>query len=616
LRVRVVHVRGETPTEPAWYDYGGIEVTSVRGDSDPGTFEDVDCVVVEDDDGVDAMDAVWRLRATAPEAPIVVYPPAGTGSYPLVFGGGHDGVRVEVPPESSPDTAAFGAFLIGLVTDDVDGQEVAKTDALHDAAMELVYCETEAEAFEYAVEAATNLLELEMASIYTVDGSKLVPAATGGDEVIPPSEVAVFDVDEGAVGHVYRTGESLVVEDTDAHEIAEPTAGSIRSGVCISLGEIGTLVAIDDEVGAFDERDRTLLEILGAHVRTAVDRLRTRSAIERERDRFVALFEHVPDPLVVAEPTPNGPRIRHANPAFEDTFGVESDEVEGDIAATHIGLPDDAERIDVPENGYVAEEISREGVDGVREFLFRGFPVEVGGDTRHVAIFTDVTEKRRQRRELERKTERLEEFASIVSHDLRNPLGVAKGWVEQGKDDPEHAERAIREVETSLDRMDSLVEDLLSLSREGWEVDRMAPVEARPLVQRAWDGLDTGGATLSIEWSGTVLADRDMAVELFENLFRNAVEHGSGDDPDSEVAVTVAPLVGEDGVFVADDGPGLSPELRESAFEMGVTSDDDGTGLGLAIVDRIAEAHGWEVTATESESGGARFEVRFSPEER
>jgi signal transduction histidine kinase len=65
----------------------------------------------------------------------------------------------------------------------------------------------------------------------------------------------------------------------------------------------------------------------------------------------------------------------------------------------------------------------------------------------------------------------------------------------------------------------------------------------------------------------------------------------------------------DDGFYVADDGPGVPEADRESVFESGYSTDREGTGLGLTIVQEIAEAHGWEVSVTDSESGGARFEI-------
>ncbi|PSQ16582.1 hypothetical protein BRD00_10515 [Halobacteriales archaeon QS_8_69_26] len=97
-------------------------------------------------------------------------------------------------------------------------------------------------------------------------------------------------------------------------------------------------------------------------------------------------------------------------------------------------------------------------------------------------------------------------------------------------------------------------------------------------------------------------ADPGRLEHVFENLFRNAVEHG-GDD----VTVTVGALDG--GFYVADDGPGIPEDRREEVFDVGTSTAADGTGFGPTIVRHIVETHGWRVRVAESEDGGARFEV-------
>ena len=82
----------------------------------------------------------------------------------------------------------------------------------------------------------------------------------------------------------------------------------------------------------------------------------------------------------------------------------------------------------------------------------------------------------------------------------------------------------------------------------------------------------------------------------------DAVEHGG-----RNVTVTVGDLA--DGFHVSDDGPGIPDEERDRVFESGYTTAREGTGFGLSIVAEIVEAHGWEVRATDSADGGARFEV-------
>ena len=121
------------------------------------------------------------------------------------------------------------------------------------------------------------------------------------------------------------------------------------------------------------------------------------------------------------------------------------------------------------------------------------------------------------------------------------------------------------------------------------------------MCRTSWQQGSTGDATLVTETDRRVLADDSRLQELFENLFRNAVAHGS------DVTVTVGDLDG--GFSVADDGPGIPPEDRERVFDHGYSTRGRGTGFGLSIVQEIADAHGWEVAVTESDDGGARFEV-------
>ena len=255
-------------------------------------------------------------------------------------------------------------------------------------------------------------------------------------------------------------------------------------------------------------------------------------------------------------------------------------------------------------------------------------------------------ERVRRRRRLERQRERLDEFASVVSHDLRNPLSVAVGNVELADrlDGEASAERLDRALD-ALDRMDDLIGDLLTLAREGETVDDTDPSDLRPVAERAWETV--GGPTdaaLVVEGPlGAVSCDADRLRQALENLFRNALEHGApnveppGDGPteagsspedrvapgtfssrggagtDGATAPEDAPVrvrIGrtDDGFYVSDDGPGIEPDQRDAVFEPSHTTAPDGTGFGLAIVERIAEAHGWTVSVTESRDGGARFE--------
>ena len=221
-------------------------------------------------------------------------------------------------------------------------------------------------------------------------------------------------------------------------------------------------------------------------------------------------------------------------------------------------------------------------------------------------------ERHEYEQELERQIDRLEEFTGIVSHDLRNPLNVAQGRTDLARDDCDSEHLAT--VDTALDRMEAIIEDSLTLARQGQTVDTKEPIEIGTLLERCWEVVETNTSELRIVDEFTVHGDPNRLAQVFENLFRNAIEHSTAPVTirvGLQAVMYTSTRADTDGTFtfyVEDDGPGIPEERRESVFEPGETTRTDGTGFGLAIVRRIAEAHGWTVRLKESVDGGVRFE--------
>ncbi|WP_396612862.1 response regulator [Haloferax sp. S1W] len=224
-----------------------------------------------------------------------------------------------------------------------------------------------------------------------------------------------------------------------------------------------------------------------------------------------------------------------------------------------------------------------------------------------IGVSQDITERKSQRQALSRQNERLAEFASIVSHDLRNPLSVACGNLEllRKNIDDDRLETA----SDALDRIDDIVEDVLSMARDGPNVLDRTRVGLEDAVEEAWQTVHSEGVTLERpEPLGAVYCDRARLVRLLENLLRNAVEHGTSDDQTLST-ITVRRLEDDIGFAVIDDGPGIPEAKRDTVFERGYTTNEAGTGYGLAIVADIAIAHGWVVRIRNGDAGGARIEV-------
>ena len=216
-----------------------------------------------------------------------------------------------------------------------------------------------------------------------------------------------------------------------------------------------------------------------------------------------------------------------------------------------------------------------------------------------VGVLRDITEYKEYKQGLEAQNERLEEFSRIVSHDLRNPLSVAEGHLGlvQVAEGSEHLATAIDAIE----RSQALIDDLLTLAENGDQVGEMETVDLTKAAKNSWQTVETPQATLRTCELPSIKADRSRLRQLFENLYQNSIEHGGE-------TVTVSVSATENGFYVADTGIGIPESKRTEIFEAGHSTSVDGTGFGLRIVEQVAEAHGWVITISESEQGGARFE--------
>jgi PAS domain S-box-containing protein len=325
----------------------------------------------------------------------------------------------------------------------------------------------------------------------------------------------------------------------------------------------------------------------------------------RQQRRFQALVEESRDIISVIDAAGV---FRYQSPAVERVLEYDAAETIGDTVWEYIH-PDDRERLKNTLEAWVATP----GATGPVQYRARHADgswrwMEANGNNQlenpavggYVVTSRDVTERTEYEQGLEAQNERLEEFASIVSHDLRNPLGVVEGRLELAQEACESDH--LHEARGALERSQALIDDLLTIAREGDRAAEFDPVDLADVARCCWETVETDRATLEVARTPVVRADRSRLKQLFENLHRNAVEHGGAD-----VTVHVGGMEG--GFYVADTGPGIPDSEREAVFEAGYSTSDGGTGFGLRIAEEVADAHGWEIAVTESERGGARFEI-------
>lgn len=354
--------------------------------------------------------------------------------------------------------------------------------------------------------------------------------------------------------------------------------------------------------------------LLASRLVDAVEKRRARVSLRRRKrelehlnERFQSFVRHSPDIVTILEADGT---IQYNSPAIEHVLGYDQDDLVGEVAYDVVH-PEDRTRLktglrtlsDAEEEARESFEYRLRRADGSWTWVESIASNRAGrGSGGFLLNSRDISDRKARERELEAKTERLEEFAGIVSHDLQNPITIADARLEMAMEDcdSEH----LPEIGDALDRMDEIIDATLTLAREGRVVDETEPVDLADAVERWWGSIEADDVTLTIEPERLMIeADRDRLRRVIENLLCNAVDHG-GDD----VAVVVGEL-DDEGFYVADDGPGIPGDVREDVFEPGRSMSPDGTGFGLAIVEEIVEAHGWNVDVTDSETGGARFEI-------
>lgn len=320
------------------------------------------------------------------------------------------------------------------------------------------------------------------------------------------------------------------------------------------------------------------------------------------------VIDEVSDAVVVLDPQL---RLVDSNRAASEFFPEVTEERIGDSLTTVV--PELARLI---ENATVEDEKETEFTHVV-ENETRHLLVtisKIGNDSEAVGtvlLLHDVTERKERERKLEatktkleEQNQRLDKFASVVSHDLRNPLNAAQLRLALiDTEDEEHHSK----LDDALNRIEEIIEEMLTIARAGGAIKETEPVNLHELVTEAWDVTKTDGVTLESElaWDTTVQANPELLRHIFENLFRNAIDHN-----DPPLSVSVGTLEDSDGFFVADTGEGIPEDQSEQIFEHGYSTHQEGTGLGLAIVNDIVEGHDWNMNVTEGKTGGARFEIR------
>ncbi|QUJ73830.1 GAF domain-containing protein [Haloarcula marismortui] len=519
-----------------------------------------------------------------------------------------------------------------------------RLEKLHEATRDLYDAKTKQEVAQITSDTADAILDFELNGVHFYDeqAGGLKPVAVSDRTQRVTDELVTFD--HGIAWEAFQSGEIRQYDDIHTADNIYNPESEFRSGLYLPLGEYGILLANSTQRGDFDDSDVSLGQLLAENAKSALDRV--------ERERRLALLQERTSALM---------QTTTADKTVDLTVGAAAEILGTNLS----GFIQEDEREEVLRPLSTTDALAAEfstyegfeyGADGdpISTFLWdvydSGTPEYVGDASDHPALRSDIsvrsallyplesygllvfaaktpdafdrTDKRfgwilastletalervdrerllrDQTQKLTRQNQQLEEFAQTVTHDLRNPLQVLRGTLDgvRKTTDVNHLDRGYR----ALDRMETLIDDVLMLAQEGQLIDDTEMVSLASLADDCWDVLETADAELIINDDMEFEADSGRVRQLLENLFANAVTHAGTD-----VTVTVGTLT--NGFFVSDDGPGIDPVERDQIFTDGYTSTRSGTGFGLSIVKQIADAHDWDATIAESPSGGAQIE--------
>ena len=603
-----------------------VSETAASDGLDRLATEDVDCVISDYRmPGMNGIDFLTAVRESHPDLPFILF--TRNGSESVASDALSAGVTAYL--QKGTDAKQY-ALLANRITNAVESyrshQREAYLESVHSIVREinqaLVRASSREEIDSRVCEIIGAVPPVRFVVISAVDPgtNRLAPRAwvTDGDEELTDIDTTAIEPDDRPwTPHERAIAEREVAVSQDVR--SDPAFGrwhetvrgsDVRSLVVVPLAYdetlYGLLTIYAAQTQSLDEEIVTTLQELGDNIAYAIDAIETREELAESEASYRTLAKAASDAIVTIDASNT---VVYANPAVERLFGYSPEELEGsslsklmpdELGDRHHGAIDRYLRTGERYLDWSGVELTGQHRDGTEIPLSISFgEFEQHGEQFFTGILRDITRRRRQTIELQRQNERLDEFAGVVAHDLRNPLNVVEGRIELARDEcnSEHLDIAAE----ALERTDTLIRDVLTIARKGQPVDETEPVSlaeltAASMLEREDMQVETDPAL------DPIVGQRSRVRELLDNLVRNAIEHGG-----SDVTIRIERLV--DGFAVEDDGPGIPETEREDVFESGYTSKEEGTGFGLNIVETIVDAHGWEITVTDGLDGGARFEI-------
>lgn len=394
---------------------------------------------------------------------------------------------------------------------------------------------------------------------------------------------------------------------------------------------VGVIYIFRTYGGSFSRNDHRVLESFADQAAIAVHNARLYAGAQRERKRFEAILEHAADGVMILTPDL---QIESFNRALsqitgrraEQTIGRDHDDVivwrccapGADIhAALAAGWPAPPAGERPTDTLYVEGDLVRPDGTTISVGVTYAPLLDAKGDLVNViANVRDITHFRKAQ-------EMTSTFVSVISHELKTPVALIKGYAstlrrEDAAWSPETLQQSLKVIEEEADRLTTLIDNLLQVSRlqsGAFEVDLSGDVALDQLANRVAENFrtQTGKHTIVVDFPAgfpKVPGDEANLRHVLDNLVGNAIKYSPNGGE-----VRISGTVHDDKVCVSvtDQGVGIPYDELERIFERFYRIDDaltrktQGTGLGLYLANAIIEAHGGDIWAEGKPGEGATF---------
>ena len=387
---------------------------------------------------------------------------------------------------------------------------------------------------------------------------------------------------------------------------------------------IGVLFIFRNYLGLFSTNDKALLQSFADQAAIAVQNAQLYTELRYEQRRLVALLDSAPDGILILNADHT---IEHCNPAMARMLGIPAEQIRGlpHEQVIRWKRQKDGMTLEQAELGgwplassanlYVEGDLEREGRPGLPVGVTYAPLLSTEGVLLNViASVRDIT----RFREAE---EAKSTFISVVSHELKTPVALIKGYVstlrrEDASWDPEIVQDSLQVIEEESDRLTDLIENLLDASRlqAGALAMNLSDVDLSALAQRIAERFrtQTSRHAIVVDFPSEcpiLLGDEQRLAQVFSNLISNAIKYSpAGGEIRVQGQVQLQQVV----VCISDQGPGIAAADIPYVFDRFYRASDTsrttkGAGLGLYLARAVVEAHGGQIWVDPKSGQGARI---------